>query len=185
MNATDAESIAEDSGGGGGGWIDPRQSSAKLSLERLAGRRAVNLNKEIARHAKAKDLPSARKVFKSALALKVANNYTYTNMVRFRPRRISGPLSKRRCACGALSAQLNAHVRCGDARGAAKLLGRMRSAGFTPCVTAYTTVSLRCTAAPLSASVSAQARDIFPLSNMCENLEAGLLAGDQRLLCGE
>lgn len=98
-----------------GGWKDPRQSELKDGLRRLAKQRVVNLNKEIAEHAKSKQLAKASASFARARALGVLNNYSYTNMI-------------------------NAHVRCGDVPGAARLLEEMKTSPHPPCVVAYTTL---------------------------------------------
>ena len=62
-----------------------------------------------------KQLSEAQRCFDDAVARGLANAHTYTIMA-------------------------NAHVRCGNAGGAAEVLARMVSAGLSPCVVMYTTV---------------------------------------------
>ena len=70
---------------------------------------------EIAQYANRKMLKEAQQCFETAIAKNLANRHTYTIMI-------------------------NAHVRCGDADGAAKVLKRMGKASLQPCVVAYTTL---------------------------------------------
>jgi pentatricopeptide repeat protein len=70
---------------------------------------------EIAQYANRKMLKEAQQCFETAIAKNLANSHTYTIMI-------------------------NAHVRCGDADGAAKVLKRMSKASLQPCVVAYTTL---------------------------------------------
>jgi len=72
-------------------------------------------NNEIAQFANRKMLKEAQECFETAIKKNLANNHTYTIMI-------------------------NAHVRCGDADGAAKVLKRMCKASLQPCVVAYTTL---------------------------------------------
>jgi len=66
---------------------------------------------EIAQYANRKMLKEAQQCFETAIAKNLANSHTYTIMI-------------------------NAHVRCGDADGAAKVLKRMSKASLQPCVVA-------------------------------------------------
>jgi pentatricopeptide repeat protein len=72
-------------------------------------------NNEIAQFANRKMLKEAEQCFENAIRKNLANSHTYTIMI-------------------------NAHVRCGDADGAAKVLKRMAKASLQPCVVAYTTL---------------------------------------------
>ena len=102
---------------GAGARHNPHAPTAELSdgLRRLKKMRVVNLNQQIAEHAKQKDLKAAVACFRKAEQLGVANDFSFTNLI-------------------------NAHAICGDAVGAGKLLKRMRRAGLAPGVIAYTTV---------------------------------------------
>jgi pentatricopeptide repeat protein len=77
--------------------------------------RAREGNNEIAQFGNRKMLREAQECFETAIRKNLANSHTYTIMI-------------------------NAHVRCGDADGAAKVLKRMCKASLQPCVVAYTTL---------------------------------------------
>ena len=82
---------------------NPQQVSAELSdgMRRLQKMRVVNLNQKIAEHAKHKELSAAQACFRRAEQLGVANGHTHVIL-------------------------MNAHVCCGDAAGAARLLKKMQ-----------------------------------------------------------
>ena len=83
-------------------------------------------NNEIAQYANRKMLKEAQACFETAIKKNLANSHTYTIMI-------------------------NAHVRCGDSEGAAKVLRRMCKASLQPCVVAYTTlINGKCRAGDLT-----------------------------------
>ncbi|RHY26797.1 hypothetical protein DYB32_007285, partial [Aphanomyces invadans] len=75
----------------------------------------VKLNKELAQFASRKQLPEAQAVFENAVAKRLANSYTYVNM-------------------------MNVCVRCGNLAQAATVFESMKAAKFAPDVVAYTTL---------------------------------------------
>lgn len=77
--------------------------------------RAREGNNEIAQYGNRKMLREAQDCFETAIKKNLANSHTYTIMI-------------------------NAHVRCGDADGASRVLKRMCKASLQPCVVAYTTL---------------------------------------------
>eukprot|EP01047_Picozoa_sp_COSAG01_P089390 COSAG01_NODE_21504_length_899_cov_1.085000_1_plen_197_part_00 len=95
---------------------NPQGATAELTdgLNRLRKMRLVNLNQQIAEHARAKRLSDAIACFQRAVQLGVANTFSHVIL-------------------------MNAHVCCGDAAGAARMLKKMRREGPAPDVIAYTT----------------------------------------------
>ncbi|RHY16095.1 hypothetical protein DYB32_010679, partial [Aphanomyces invadans] len=75
----------------------------------------VKLNKELAQFASRKQLPEAQAVFENAVAKRLANSYTYVNM-------------------------MNVCVRCGNLPQAATVFESMKAAKIAPDVVAYTTL---------------------------------------------
>eukprot|EP00041_Stephanoeca_diplocostata_P040591 m.1640049 g.1640049 ORF g.1640049 m.1640049 type:complete len:963 (+) comp39393_c0_seq1:283-3171(+) len=76
-------------------------------------KRILKLNQQLAALAQRKQLRQAQKVFTKAARKKLVDAHTYSNM-------------------------MNAHVRCGDIEGAAKVFERMQMTGIRPSVVHYT-----------------------------------------------
>ena len=98
------------------GRKDTKRKKSKRGPRPVANNdRAREGNNEIAQYGNRKMLREAQECFETAIKKNLANSHTYTIMI-------------------------NAHVRCGDADGAAKVLKRMCKASLQPCVVAYTTL---------------------------------------------